>query len=149
MRWPWTARRVAPELFDDDAWHELGTRNVQIARDAARLRCSRWRLNYLATLRIFEGDLDAAAALLEEAEVIADATGAAPIVFGRLQLAAFRGDEAQASVLIEASEPAALARGEGVVLELRRARGALCSTTASATIRRHWLPPRARAPRTS
>ena len=22
VRWPWTARRVAPELFDDDAWHE-------------------------------------------------------------------------------------------------------------------------------
>jgi hypothetical protein len=33
-----------------------------------------------------------------------------------LSLAGFRGDEAQASVLIEASEAAAIARGEGVVL---------------------------------
>ncbi|MEA2169475.1 MAG: hypothetical protein QOF76_2775, partial [Solirubrobacteraceae bacterium] len=32
VRWPWTARRVAPDLFDDDTWHALATRNVQIAR---------------------------------------------------------------------------------------------------------------------
>ena len=121
---------------------------MQIARDAGALAVLPLALNYLATLRIFEGDLDAAAALLEEAEAIADATGAAPIVFGRLQLAAFRGDEAQASVLIEASEPAAIARREGVVLTLPST-GALCSTTAWAIIRRRWIPPRARAPRTS
>ena len=116
VRWPWTARRVAPDLFDDDAWLALGTRNVQIARDAGALAVLPLAMNYLATLRIFEGDLDAAAALLDEAEAIAYATGAAPMVFGRLELAAFRGDEAQVSVLIEASEPAAIARREGVVL---------------------------------
>jgi DNA-binding CsgD family transcriptional regulator len=116
VRWPWTARRVAPDLFDDDAWLALGTRNVQIARDAGALAVLPLAMNYLATLRTFEGHLDAAAALLEEAEAIADATGAAPIVFGRLELAAFRGDEAQVSALIEASEPAAIARREGVML---------------------------------
>jgi DNA-binding CsgD family transcriptional regulator len=116
VRWPWSARRVAPELFDDDTWHALGARNVQIARDAGALAVLPLALNYLATLRVFEGSLEAAAALLEEAEAIADATGTAPIVFGRLQLAGFRGDEAQASELIKASEPAAIARGEGVVL---------------------------------
>ena len=116
VRWPWTARRVAPELFDDDAWHALGTRNVQIARDAGALAVLPLALNYLATMRIFEGNLEAAAALLDEADAIADATGTAPIVFGRLQLAGFRGDEAQASALIEASEAAAIARGEGVLL---------------------------------
>jgi DNA-binding CsgD family transcriptional regulator len=116
VRWPWTARRVAPDLFDDDTWLALGTRSVQIARDAGALAVLPVALNYLATLRIFEGDLDTGATLLDEAEAIADATGAAPIVFGRLQLTAFRGDEAQASALIEASEPAAIARGEGVVL---------------------------------
>jgi DNA-binding CsgD family transcriptional regulator len=116
VRWPWSARRVAPELFDDDAWHALGIRNVQIARDAGALAVLPLALNYLATLRVHEGNLEAAAALLEEAETIADATGTTPIVFGILQLAGFRGDEAQASVLIEASEAAAIARGEGVVL---------------------------------
>jgi DNA-binding CsgD family transcriptional regulator len=124
VRWPWLARRVAPDLFDDGAWHELATRNVQIARDAGALAVLPLALNYLAQMRIFGGDLDAAAALLEEADAIADATGTAPMVFGSLLLAGYRGEEAQASVLIEAGESTAIARGEGVVLtfaELARA----------------------------
>jgi DNA-binding CsgD family transcriptional regulator len=116
VRWPWTARRVAPELFDDDVWHALGTRNVAMARDAGALAVLPVALNYLATMRVFEGNLEIAAALLDEAAAIADATGTPPVVFGRLSLAGFRGDEAQASALIEASVPAAIARGEGVVL---------------------------------
>jgi DNA-binding CsgD family transcriptional regulator len=116
VRWPWSARRVAPDLFDDDAWHALATRNVQIARGAGALAVLPLALNYLAVMRIFEGTLEAAAELLDEAGAIADATGTAPIVFARLLLAGFRGDEAQASALIEASEPTAIARGEGVVL---------------------------------
>src|SRR5579864_3790719 len=96
VRWPWSARRVAPELFDDDAWNELGTRNVQIARDAGALAVLPLALNYLATLRTFEGNLQAAAALSDEADAIADATGIAPIAFGRLLLAGLGGDEARA-----------------------------------------------------
>jgi DNA-binding CsgD family transcriptional regulator len=116
VRWPWLARRVAPDLFDDDAWYELAARNVQIARDAGALAVLPLALNYFAVMRTFDGNLDAAGALIEEADAIADATGTAPIVFGRLLLAGFRGHEAEASELIEASEPTAIARGEGVVL---------------------------------
>jgi DNA-binding CsgD family transcriptional regulator len=116
VRWPWTARRVAPDLFDDGTWLALATRNVQIARDVGALAVLPLALNYLATMHIFEGNLEAAAALLDEADAIADATGTTPIVFGRLQLAGFRGHEAQTLALIEASEPGAIARGEGVTL---------------------------------
>ncbi|HEX4734319.1 MAG TPA: AAA family ATPase, partial [Thermoleophilaceae bacterium] len=28
VRWPWIARRVAPDLFDDETWRALATRNV-------------------------------------------------------------------------------------------------------------------------
>jgi DNA-binding NarL/FixJ family response regulator len=116
VRWPWTARRVAPDLFDDDTWHALATRNVQIARDTGALAVLPLALNYLSLLRCFEGQLTAAAALLDEADEIADATGIAPIGFGRVLLAGCRGDEAQALPLFEAVEGAAVARGEGVVL---------------------------------
>ena len=51
-------------------------------------------LNYLAGLRIAEGNLDAAATLLDEADAITAATGNARTVVGRLVLAACRGDEA-------------------------------------------------------
>jgi DNA-binding CsgD family transcriptional regulator len=116
VRWPWFARRVAPDLFEDETWHALATRNVQMARDRGALAVLPLALNYLATMRIFEGDLDDAEALLEESDAIADATGNAPILLGRLLLAGCRGDEARASELIEASEAPAIARGEGVVL---------------------------------
>jgi len=55
VRWPWSARRVAPDLFDDDAWHALATRNVQIARDAGALAVLPLALNNLANVRTFEG----------------------------------------------------------------------------------------------
>jgi DNA-binding CsgD family transcriptional regulator len=116
MRWPWLARRVAPDLFDDDTWHALATRNVQIARDAGALAVLPLALNLLSLVRCFEGQLAAAAALVDEADEIAEATRTDPIVFGRVLLAGCRGDETQGLAVIKASEAAATARGEGVVL---------------------------------
>jgi DNA-binding CsgD family transcriptional regulator len=115
-RWPLLARRVAPDLFDDDTWEALATRGVRIVRQAGALGVLPLALNNLATVRTIQGDLDSAEVLLEEADAIADATGTARIVFGRVSLAGYRGDEARASRLIGESEPAAVARGEGVVL---------------------------------
>ncbi len=115
-RWPWIARRVAPDLFDDDTWNALATRNVQIARDTGALAVLPLALNLLSLVRCFEGKLSAAAALLEEADEIADATSTAPIVFGRVLLAGCRGDEKDGLALMQTSEAAAIARSEGVVL---------------------------------
>jgi DNA-binding CsgD family transcriptional regulator len=116
VRWPWTARRVAPDLFEDDTWQALATRNVQVARENGALAVLPLALNYLSLLRCFEGELGAAAALLDEADEIADATGTSPIVFGRVLLAGCRGKEPDAMDLIEAAEAAAVVRSEGVVL---------------------------------
>ena len=117
VRWPWFARRVAPELFADDTWHYLATRSVQVARETGALAVLPLALNHLADLRCVEGDLDGASALLDEADAIANATGTEPWPFGRVSLAGFRGIEAEAAALFDAAQPAAIARGgEGVVL---------------------------------
>jgi DNA-binding CsgD family transcriptional regulator len=63
-----------------------------------------------------EGHLDVAAALLDEADGIAAATGVAPVLFGRPLLAAFRGIEPEALLVFDSTEAAAVARGEGFVL---------------------------------
>jgi len=118
VRWPWLGRRVAPSLFADDAWHYFATRSVQLSRDNGALAVLPLALNYLGQLRCLEGDLDDATALLDEADAISAATGTQPIEFGRLAWAGFHGDEAAASLLFDASEAAAIARGEGVVLTL-------------------------------
>jgi DNA-binding CsgD family transcriptional regulator len=116
VRWPWLARRVAPDLFDDDTWHAFAIGNVQIARDTGALAVLPLALNYHSLLCCFEGQLRAAAALLDEADAIADATGTAEMVFGRTLLAGCRGDEGRGLEQIEASEASASARNEGVVL---------------------------------
>jgi ATP/maltotriose-dependent transcriptional regulator MalT len=103
-------------LFEEETWRAFAVRNVQIARETGALAGLPLALNYLAQLRIFEGELDAAESLLDEADAITEATGTTPIVIATLLLAGCRGDEAQASALIEASEAEAIARGEGVIL---------------------------------
>jgi DNA-binding CsgD family transcriptional regulator len=117
VRWPWFARRVAAELFDDDTWHYLATRSVQVARENGALAVLPLALNHLAHVRCLEGDLDGASAVLDEADGIALATGTEPLVFGRLPLAGFRGIEVEAAALFEAAVPDAIEReGEGVLL---------------------------------
>jgi DNA-binding CsgD family transcriptional regulator len=124
VRWPGFAREVAPDLFEEDAWHALATRGAQLARDRGALGVLPLALNYLATMRSFEGDLEAAEALLDESDAIAVATGTARIVLGRTLLAGFRGDDAAVSTLVDAAESAVTIRVEGVALtfnELARA----------------------------
>ena len=117
VRWPWYARRVAPDLFADDIWHYLTTRSVQVAREAGALVALQVALTHLAHVRCLEGDLDGASALLDEADDIAPMTGIEPFAIGPLWLAGYRGNEEEAMVLIEAAEPVAIARGgEGIVL---------------------------------
>ena len=117
VRWPWFARRVAPDLFADDTWDYLATRSVQLTRKAGALVALQVALTHLAHLRCLEGNLEAASALLDEADDIAAVTGTEPFHIGRLWLTGYRGNEMEATVLFETAEPVAIARGgEGIVL---------------------------------
>jgi ATP/maltotriose-dependent transcriptional regulator MalT len=113
---PGFAARVAFDVFDDEAAHVLARRSVELARERGALGVLPLALNYLASLYTFEGELDAADALVEESDAIADATGAARLLFPRLTLAGFRGDESALSTFAAAAEPVATGRGEGGVL---------------------------------
>jgi DNA-binding CsgD family transcriptional regulator len=116
IRWPGFATRVALDLFDDETCHAFAVRGVEVAREKGALGVLPLALAYLATLKSFEGELDAAEVLVEESNRIVDATGAARIALGALTLAGFRGDEAAVSALVESVEPVATDRGEGTVL---------------------------------
>jgi DNA-binding CsgD family transcriptional regulator len=116
VRWPWLARRVAPELFADDDWHYLADRGVQLGREHGALAVLPLALHSLAHQRCLEGDLDGASALLDEADGIAAATATVPIVDGRLSLTAYRGVELEAVAVLDAIERDAVDRGEGHVL---------------------------------
>jgi DNA-binding CsgD family transcriptional regulator len=116
MRGMRIASRVAAELLDEETWRAVITRHVQIAREDGVLSVLPVTLNYLAALRIYEGDLEVAAILLDEADSISKAATGAPGDVLRLVLAAYRGDEAQSSRLNGILEAAAAARREGLIM---------------------------------
>jgi DNA-binding CsgD family transcriptional regulator len=118
VRWLWLACRVAPELWDDEAWHDLATAAVRRARDTGALTVLPITLIYRAGVHVHAGEFAAASALIEEADVITEATGIAPLSYTSLVLAAWRGDEARALSLIESGVRAATARGEGRMIGL-------------------------------
>ena len=118
MRWLWLACRVAPDLWDDDRWHELAERAVGLARDAGALSVLPIALTYRAGVHVHAGEFEAAEALIEEAEGITVATGEPPLRYTSLVLAAWRGQEGHALQVIEAGVRDAKARGEGRVLAL-------------------------------
>ena len=108
--WVW----LAVELWDADAWFELGTRQVQAARAAGALTVLPLALHTIAAWHVLAGDFALAETLLAEADSIMAATGDAPMSHARLRLAALRGGDAQA--LITASIRDATERGEGVLV---------------------------------
>jgi DNA-binding CsgD family transcriptional regulator len=118
IRWLWLACRIAPDLWEDETWHELAIRQLQLARDAGALTVLPLAATYRAGVHVHAGEFAAAAALVEEADAITEATGNAPLGYTSLVLAAWRGQQAQALALIEASREDATERGEGRAITL-------------------------------
>jgi DNA-binding CsgD family transcriptional regulator len=110
IAWVW----LAVELWDSDAWFELGTRHVQAAREAGALTMLPLALHTLAAWHVLAGDFGLADTMLAEADSIMAATGHAPMSHARLRLAAYRGGDAEA--LIRSSISDGTERGEGVLV---------------------------------
>ncbi|MFD0599252.1 hypothetical protein ACFQZ4_48850 [Catellatospora coxensis] len=123
LRWMWlacpvTPEPLAPELWDDDAWHELATGAVHLARDAGALALLPMALSYEACYRVHTGDFATATALADEASAISTATGTAPMAYPALVLSAWRAHEPRARRLLDAVRGDAGDRGEGRALAI-------------------------------
>jgi DNA-binding CsgD family transcriptional regulator len=123
LRWLWlacpvTPEPLAPELWDDETWHELATRAVRLARDAGALGVLPVALSYCACVHVHAGEFATASALIDEADAIAEATGNPPLRYTSLVLMAWRGQAAPALHVIETSIQEAAARGEGRAIGL-------------------------------
>ncbi len=114
VRWLWVACHAAIVIWDYETWHVLAVRQVQLARDAGALAVLPMALNSLAAALAWTGDF--AAALIAEAETLTEATGSQLPPYSALALAALRGNEAEASQLIEANANGVVRRGEGMGL---------------------------------
>jgi DNA-binding CsgD family transcriptional regulator len=125
IRWLWLASRAAALLWDDDTWDVLATRHVQLARDAGALTALPAALTSRVYLHLFDGELVAAASLVEELEAVTEATGSHLAPYGALGVAAWRGREAEAGELIEATIAEVVPRGEGLGLTVTQWASAL------------------------
>jgi DNA-binding CsgD family transcriptional regulator len=115
-RWqagPRPSSAVAFELWDAESSHAVADRLVTAARDTGALAQLRPALNFLAITHILAGELTTAAVMIDEDRSIAEATGIVPIAYAAMALVAWRGQETQASELIEATLHEARARGLG------------------------------------
>jgi DNA-binding CsgD family transcriptional regulator len=101
---------VALEMWDDEALHLLAARQVQVARDTSALVHLEFALSFLARSHMLAGELTAATLLIDEARLVAEATENPPLVNAPMILAAWRGHEAHASELIEATSEEAATR---------------------------------------
>ncbi|MCK9793257.1 AAA family ATPase [Isoptericola sp. 4D.3] len=135
LRWLLLAP-VALEAFfhhawDFVAWDEISARAVRLARGIGALGVLPTLLVYTAGVDVFHGDLDAAARKIEEADVIASATGNAPFTYASLVLTAWRGEERPALALFDDARTRATRRGEASLLAVTGyVQGVLCNGLA-------------------
>jgi DNA-binding CsgD family transcriptional regulator len=107
------AFRAAMHVWDFDRALSLSARSVLLAREVGALNELSLSINDHAILLLLSGQLSAATAAVEEAYAIADAQGNDFVPYGAMGVAAWRGNKAEASILIEASIKNATLRGEG------------------------------------
>ena len=125
LRWLWLACAAAIYIWDDESWRVLSDRYLQLTRDAGALTVLPLALSYCAGCRVYAGEFGSAQALGDEARAISVAISNPDVSISSLFLAGWRGREAEASRLIEASDRDAAGRGEGRRIDAGRCAAAV------------------------
>jgi len=104
LRWGWMAQQAATALWDDHGWRVILRRQVRLARDAGALDQLPILLAQMAFDAAWSGDFAAAASLIAEDEAACEATGHSGLArYPAQQLASLRGQEAEATPLIQST----------------------------------------------
>ena len=101
LRWLPLACRVSHDVWDDESCYLLSARLVKLAREAGALAVLPVALRLGAGIQLLAGEFAAAASVVTEAEAVARATGSPVGPYGRLMLAAWRGQDTETRQLIE------------------------------------------------
>jgi len=117
LRWGWLATMAAAVMWDYKTCVAIATREVQLARDSGALAVLAVGVNILGQAVAMGGDFAKAGSLVAEAEAVNVATEAHVMPYAALVLAAFRGQEAEASGLIETTIREATAGGQGTAVQ--------------------------------
>jgi DNA-binding CsgD family transcriptional regulator len=121
LLWLWLGSAIAADLWDDDRWHLVATRQVALTRQVGALSELPAALDSLATVHFFSGEVSAAASLYDEVTAVCEAIGSAGARVGPILLSAWRGDERQARILIDDMINRAVQLGQGAAVTVARA----------------------------
>ncbi|CNF54286.1 regulatory protein LuxR [Mycobacterium tuberculosis] len=113
LHWMWFASRAAQDLWDARALRALADRQVELARAAGVVTVLPIALSLLMLAQTVDGDLAAAEASCDEIDAIKAVTGHPLPQYGRLFLAAYRGQAAETERWAERILADSRARGEG------------------------------------
>jgi DNA-binding CsgD family transcriptional regulator len=113
LRWLWLACIAAVNLWDYDRWDTFSNRHLRLTREAGALSELPLALTQRIYVLLFAGELVAVVSLVEEVQVVTEATGSRIAPYGDLCFAALRGREAEISILAAARDEA-VQRGEGI-----------------------------------
>jgi DNA-binding CsgD family transcriptional regulator/tetratricopeptide (TPR) repeat protein len=114
LRWLWLGTEAALHLWDDESWHALSTRYLELARATGALAELPLALSTRAYMLLFAGDLRTAAVLVAEGQAVTEATGSNLAPYSAMALAAMSGRQQETASLIEATLPDVSRRGEGI-----------------------------------
>jgi DNA-binding CsgD family transcriptional regulator len=117
LHWGVPAANAALSLWDFDAWFQVSSRNVELARSSGALAPLVAALNVHRVVAIWCGDFEAASSLGLTEEAAKEMTGTRRASYGALILAAYQGQQETATPLIAATAKEATARGEGLGLQ--------------------------------
>ncbi|MEJ1109478.1 MULTISPECIES: LuxR C-terminal-related transcriptional regulator [unclassified Kribbella] len=129
VRFLWLATVIAIELRDGRAWDQLASRHLRIARDSGAVSALPLALNSRVFVDLFSGDLQAAAALVQEAEAATELAQIRMTPYGAIGLAAFEGRDDHTTRFLTAARRDAEARGEGLSVSLTHWANALLSNS--------------------
>ncbi|WP_262060210.1 helix-turn-helix transcriptional regulator [Streptomyces sp. STR69] len=112
LKWGWVANGVSAAVWDDRAMRSTYHRAVEVARAAGALTELPFCLASLGVATTWTGDFTAAASIVDEADIVAAATGVPLAPHVKLRLSALRGRGADAEALIAATIEEAGASGQ-------------------------------------
>jgi DNA-binding CsgD family transcriptional regulator len=124
-RWLSLASRAAWDIFDEESWRLLVTRELQRARDVGALTATPLLLTSLSYLQVLCGELATAESLLDEIRAVTAVTGIPAHRYVEIWVAALRGREPELSAVLEDFTTDAKARGEGFALAFAGQAGAV------------------------
>jgi DNA-binding CsgD family transcriptional regulator len=124
-RWLSLVFRAAWDIWDEESWRLLATRELRRARDSGALMVMPPLLSALSYLHVLCGELSTAESLLGEIRATTAATGVPAHRYVEIGVAALRGRDGDVAVLVEDLRTDATRRGEGFALAFAGQAGAL------------------------